>query len=216
MKGFCPKILAITRSASYNFFFFPYESDPQFGMHKLSVMSNAPFESTKRINPYKTAKRPKRPKKATRKYNKSRKAQNICLLPCKRLHRCRCRSSAGARSRPAGSADWCPTRAPRTQRSTRSENLLRQISHWSETNSGNALDTVHNWKWYLDTVANRYPFSKACLQHPQTVIQPGMWFMEEPSQFSVGQTAQSLTCSMIEKPHTGVYDSQRMLPSCFR
>ena len=60
MKGFCPKILAITRSASYNFFFFPYESDPQFGMHKLSVMSNAPFESTKRINPYKTKKAKKR------------------------------------------------------------------------------------------------------------------------------------------------------------
>ena len=28
--------------------------------------------------------------------------------------------------------------------------------------------------------------------------------MEEPSQFSVGQTAQSLTCSITEKPHTGL------------
>ena len=26
--------------------------------------------------------------------------------------------------------------------------------------------------------------------------------MEEPSQFSVGQTPQSLTCSIMEKPHT--------------
>ena len=31
---------------------------------------------------------------------------------------------------------------------------------------------------------NRHPLSKACLQHDQTVIQPCMWFMEEPSQFS--------------------------------
>ena len=38
----------------------------------------------------------------------------------------------------------------------------------------------------------RHPFSEACLQHYQTVIQPCVWFMEEPSQFSVGQTAQSL------------------------
>ena len=28
--------------------------------------------------------------------------------------------------------------------------------------------------------------------------------MEEPSQFSVGQTAQSLTYSIMEKPHTGL------------
>ena len=33
-------------------------------------------------------------------------------------------------------------------------------------------------------------FSLACMKHSQTVIQPCMWFMEEPSQFSVGQTAE--------------------------
>ena len=33
----------------------------------------------------------------------------------------------------------------------------------------------------------------------QTVIQPCVWFMEEPSQFPVGQTVQSLTCSIVEK-----------------
>ena len=27
----------------------------------------------------------------------------------------------------------------------------------------------------------RHPFSKACLQHSQTVIQPCIWFMEEES-----------------------------------
>ena len=32
--------------------------------------------------------------------------------------------------------------------------------------------------------------------------------MEEPSQFSVGQTAQSLTCSIMDKPHTGLDDSE--------
>ena len=29
-----------------------------------------------------------------------------------------------------------------------------------------------------------------------------MWFMEEPSQFSMGQTAPSLTFSIMEEPHT--------------
>ena len=43
-----------------------------------------------------------------------------------------------------------------------------------------------------------------------------MWFMEEPSQFSVGQTAQSLTCPRLEKPHTGLDDCLIMLLSCFR
>ena len=30
-----------------------------------------------------------------------------------------------------------------------------------------------------------------------------MWFMEDPSQSSVGQTAQSRICSVTEKPHIG-------------
>ena len=47
-------------------------------------------------------------------------------------------------------------------------------------------------------------------------IQPCMWFMEEPSQFSVGPTAQSLTCSTMEKPHTELDDCMRMLLACFR
>ena len=40
--------------------------------------------------------------------------------------------------------------------------------------------------------------------------------MEEPSQFSVGQTAQSLSCSVMEKPHTGWDDCLVILLSCFR
>ena len=43
-----------------------------------------------------------------------------------------------------------------------------------------------------------------------------MWFTEEPSQFSAGQTAQSLTCSMMEEPHTGLDDCLNMLLPCFR
>ena len=42
-------------------------------------------------------------------------------------------------------------------------------------------------------VRNRHPFSKAWQYHIQTVFQPCMWFIEEPSQFSVGQTARSLS-----------------------
>ena len=43
-----------------------------------------------------------------------------------------------------------------------------------------------------------------------------MWFMEAPGKFSVGQTAESLTCSILEKPHTGLDDCLRMLQACFR
>ena len=43
----------------------------------------------------------------------------------------------------------------------------------------------------------------------QTVIQPCKWF-------SVGQTATSLTCSIMETPHTGLDDCLRMLQACFR
>ena len=40
--------------------------------------------------------------------------------------------------------------------------------------------------------------------------------MEEPSQFPVGQTAQSLTCYITKKPPTGLDDCLNMLPACFR
>ena len=49
------------------------------------------------------------------------------------------------------------------------------------------------------------------------MVQPCMWFKEKPSQFSMGQTAQSLTCSTtMKKPHTGLDECPRILPSCFR
>ena len=40
--------------------------------------------------------------------------------------------------------------------------------------------------------------------------------MEEPSQFSMGQTAQSLPCSIMEKPHTGLDECPRILLASFR
>ena len=43
-----------------------------------------------------------------------------------------------------------------------------------------------------------------------------MWFKEKPSQFSMGQTAQSLTCSIMDKPHTGLDECPRSLLLCFR
>ena len=39
---------------------------------------------------------------------------------------------------------------------------------------------------------------------------------QDSSHFSVGQTAQSLTCSIMEKPHTGLDECPRILLSCFR
>ena len=43
-----------------------------------------------------------------------------------------------------------------------------------------------------------------------------MWFKEEPSQYSMGQTAQSLTCSIMEKLHKGLDECPRILLSWFR
>ena len=43
-----------------------------------------------------------------------------------------------------------------------------------------------------------------------------MGFKEEPSQFSLGQTAQSFTCSIMEKPHTGLDECLKILLFCFR
>ena len=42
-------------------------------------------------------------------------------------------------------------------------------------------------------------------------VLPYMWFLQEQSQFSVDQTAQSLTCSIREKPHTGLENATVML-----
>ena len=46
-----------------------------------------------------------------------------------------------------------------------------------------------------------------------------MWLKEEPNQFSMGQTAQtaqSLTCFIMEKPHTGLGNCRRILLPCLK
>ena len=48
------------------------------------------------------------------------------------------------------------------------------------------------------------------------MVQNCGWFKEESSQFSMGQTAQTLTCSILGKPHTGLDECPRILLSCFR
>ena len=48
------------------------------------------------------------------------------------------------------------------------------------------------------------------------MVQTCIWFKEGPSQFSMGQIAQSLTCSIMEKPHTELDDCLRMLQACCR
>ena len=45
---------------------------------------------------------------------------------------------------------------------------------------------------------------------------PCMWLVEEPNQFPVGQTALSLTCSIMKKSRIGLDDYLRMLQACFR
>ena len=58
------------------------------------------------------------------------------------------------------------------------------------------------------------------LKHESRILgqwsNPEYWFKEEPSQFSMGQTAESLTCSKMEKPHTRWDECQITLLSCFR
>ena len=67
-----------------------------------------------------------------------------------------------------------------------------------------------------------YCFHSPLTKHPiwqgwelyiQTVIQPCIWFMEDPSQFALGQTAKSVTCSINEKPLTGLSDCLKILLS---
>ena len=66
------------------------------------------------------------------------------------------------------------------------------------------------------SVRCRVPCNKALEKDSRTVIQPCICFKEEPSQFSTGQTSQSLTCSIMEKPQTGLDECPRILLSCFR
>ena len=48
------------------------------------------------------------------------------------------------------------------------------------------------------------------------MVQPCVWVKEESSQFFIGQIAQSITCSIMEKLHTGLDECHRTLLSCFK
>ena len=78
------------------------------------------------------------------------------------------------------------------------------------------LNSVAITRTLLSQISSRGPRSKARELDSWTVVQPCIWFKEEPSQFSVSQTAQSPTCSIMEKPHTGLDECLRMLQACFR
>ena len=62
----------------------------------------------------------------------------------------------------------------------------------------------------------RGPCSNAREYDSRTVVQPCIWFKDEPSQFSMGQTPHSLTCSVMEKPHRRLDGCLRILLACFR
>ena len=71
---------------------------------------------------------------------------------------------------------------------------------------------VQQWSYSSCTCALRHPFFKSMA----IAYSDSMWFRKQPSQFSMGQTAQSITCSIMEKPHAGLDDCLNMLLSCFR
>ena len=50
----------------------------------------------------------------------------------------------------------------------------------------------------------KHEISSTFFPHKSALL--SIWFMEETSQFSVGQSSQSLTSSIMEKPHTGLDD----------
>ena len=65
-------------------------------------------------------------------------------------------------------------------------------------------------------ISRRGPYSKAREYDSRTVVQPCIWFKEEPSQFSMGQKAPGQTCSIMEIPYTGLDECPRILLACFR
>ena len=66
---------------------------------------------------------------------------------------------------------------------------------------------------------HRAPSDIFFLKHKSSIFRQSstcMLFIAEPSPFSVCQITQSLTCSIMEKPHTGLDDCPRMLLPCFK
>ena len=110
-------------------------------------------------------------------------------------------------------------------RSTFTRRVVITVGHYSFslrrvflffTTPKHMLNSVAITRTLLYQISSMGPRSNARELDSWTVVQPCIWFKEEPSKFSLGQTAQSLTCSIMEKPHTGLDECQRILLSCFR
>ena len=64
--------------------------------------------------------------------------------------------------------------------------------------------------------SGRHPFSKACLQHIQTVVQPCMWFLHDGTGWALCCLAHRELAGFFHEPHTGLEDCLRMLQAGFR
>ena len=81
------------------------------------------------------------------------------------------------------------------------------------------IPLIHSWPLSHKTRRPSFQPEILALKHESRIL--GQWSnpvsgSRKSSQFSVGKTAQSLTSSVIEKPHTGFDECQIILLSCFR
>ena len=68
----------------------------------------------------------------------------------------------------------------------------------------------------LNALLIRHPFSKACLQHSQTFIQPCMWFLRDGTGMALCCFTNGELAGLFHEPLTGLDDCLRMLQECFR
>ena len=81
------------------------------------------------------------------------------------------------------------------------------------------MPTLWGRSWqdiFVHCSSKRHPFSKACLQHSQTVIQPCMWFLNDGTGSSMCCFAQGELTWLVMEPQTGLEDCLKILLSCFR
>ena len=81
-----------------------------------------------------------------------------------------------------------------------------------------SLPLSHDWDWVIEILFIPTALTEVlALKHESRTI--GQWSNRvtgsRKSQ-AMGQTAQSLNCSIMEKPHTGLDEWPRILLSCFR
>ena len=76
--------------------------------------------------------------------------------------------------------------------------------------TGNVTGLVDSKSW------NRHSFTKAYLQHSQTVIQPCIWFLHDGPGSALCCLAHGELACLFHEPNTGLDDCLRMLQACFR